>query len=91
MVSLFGGTPGVSHFTANVKYKVGDESYREQRDRRKAQFDALKALGFKQQYFQFRDKDEEGKKRAKAQAEAHAKEWAAKAGFELEVCEGCFL
>jgi hypothetical protein len=68
-----------------------DEAYKAAKRDYETRKQRLKEIGFKTPYFQFRDKDEEGKTSAKAQAEAFAKEWSAKAGFTLDVNEGCFL
>jgi hypothetical protein len=65
-------------------HKQMKEDYRLRRER-------LKEIGFKTPYFQFKNKDEHGKAVARAKAEAFAKEWSAKAGFDLEINEGCFL
>jgi hypothetical protein len=94
--SFFGGDPNVSHYTANVRYLMPDEAYGKPgragaTQRRREQGAALKAIGFKERYFQFRNKDEAGKASARAECEAHAREWSDKVGFELEVAEGCFL
>lgn len=100
LTNMFGGKADkTSHFTADVRYLMPDERDLE-RDRakrynaptrRREQHAALKALGFKQRYFQFQRGDEAGKAKAKAACEAFATEWSAKVGFELEVAEGCFL
>jgi hypothetical protein len=99
MTSFFGGDPNVSHFTAGVTYLLPEERFvegtKEGRarapQRRREQSAKLKELGFKTRYFQFRNGDEQGKARAKAQADAEAKLWSEKAGFQLTVAEGCFL
>lgn len=98
-VSFFGGDPNVSHFTVGVHYRFPEESwdsgnreaYLNAGKRRREQRDRLKEVGFKKPYFQFRNKDEQGKAEAKAKAEAFAVEWSAKVGFELEVAEGFSL
>lgn len=91
--SFFGGDPAVAHYTVSVRFRIGqDEGYREQKERRASQEARLAELGFgKQRYFQFHVKDEAAKEKAKAEAEAYAAVWAAKAGFEVVVSEGCFL
>lgn len=91
----------MSHFTVSERYLYPDErfdkadprkeAYLNARQRRRDQAARLKELGFKQPYFQYRNNDAEAKAEAKAKAEAFAKDWSAKAGFELEVAEGCFL
>jgi hypothetical protein len=92
MMTFFGADPSVSHFTVSERYLLSrDEDRRDATARRKDQRAKLKELGFQKPYFQFRNKDEAGKIAARAKADAFAAEWTAKAGFELEVAEGCFL
>jgi hypothetical protein len=102
--SFFGGDTSVSHFTVDKRYVYPHEKFdpskpsqeriaieRKAKQRRSDQYKTLKALGFKQPYFQYRNGDEEGKAKAKTKAEEFARVWSAKAGFELEVAEGFFL
>jgi hypothetical protein len=91
--SFFGGNPQIAHFSVGVRFRMGpDEGYRAQKERRAEQEAKLKELGWsKTPYFQFNTKNPAAKIAAKAQADALAAEYSAKAGFELEVCEGCFL
>ena len=91
--SFFGGNPQIAHFSVGVRYRMGSsEGYKEQRERRAAQEARLKELGWsKTPYFQFNVKSEAAKEDARAKANALAAEYAEKAGFELEVSEGCFL
>ena len=51
----------------------------------------LRSLGFKEQYFQFRDGDVKGEAAAKARAEAEAAKWAARSGFRFDVHKGFFM
>jgi hypothetical protein len=91
--SFFGGNPQIAHFSVGVRYRMGpNEGYREQKERRAAQEAKFKELGWsKTPYFQFNVKSEAAKEDARAKATALAAEYAEKAGFELEVSEGCFL
>lgn len=102
--SFFGGVPGVSHFSADVPYYTQEEGWdhaakcaynpevRGQAEkRRRGQRAALRAIGFKMKYFQYHNKDESAKAKAKAACEAFAADWGAKVGFDLDVAEGSFL
>lgn len=106
MTSFFGGDPSVSHFTLSVScgsnkkllaFRATNDwkneaSEKKRRDQvRKTRNAKLKALGFKEAYFQFKNKDEAGKKAAYAAAEAHARKWREKSGYAFEIVEGCFL
>jgi len=86
-----GGDSTVSHFSADVKYLLPGESSKEQRERRRAQWDKMKELGFRMRYFNFKNKDSAAKAKAKADCEVFAAEWESKLGFKLDVSEGCFL
>lgn len=91
-MSFFGGDPNVSHFTANVRWRVGNEKEGERRERTKAERAVLRQAGFPgAKFFKFKNKDEAGKAKAKAECEAFASAWNSKTGVVLEVCEGCFL
>lgn len=68
-----------------------DEGHKRARAEYRGRTALLKEIGFKTPYFQYRNGDAAGKAAAKVKAEAFAKEWSAKAGFELDVNEGCFL
>lgn len=91
MTSFFGGDPNVAHFTASPYFLKPGEKVATKNPRRREEYDKLRALGWKAQYFQFRVKDEAGKAAAKAACEAHAAKWKAKAGVDMEVCEGFCL
>lgn len=98
-MSFFGGDHNVSHFTVSERYLFpneqfgsGDkEAYKNADKRRREQRAKLKALGFKQPYFQYRNDDEDGQAEAERKAKEFAREWQGKAGFPLEVAKGCFL
>jgi hypothetical protein len=90
-LSLFGGDPSMSHFTCAPAYRGKDEDFKAAQERRTAQYKALKALGWKEQYFQFKNADEKAKAAARKAAEKSAARWKKAAGFALEVNEGCFL
>jgi hypothetical protein len=85
-----------SHYSASLSYPAGYNSrdlpaHRAAREERKVQQDKLKELGFKTQYFEFRDGDEAAKARAKAHADRVAEHWSEKTGFKFDVSEGFFL
>lgn len=86
--TFFGGDPTKAHFTTDVPGPLTGKNYKE---RRRAEWAALKAIGFKNRYFQFRVGDEAGKAKAEEACLAFAAEWSAKVGFALKVCEGAFL
>ncbi len=106
MQSMFGGDHRYSHFTLMVKYgshtKERDlekahkwAEARVERDRRKDVYKTrrakLKTLGYKQQFFQFRNERVEEKAAAKKKAEAHRLLWKKKSGYDFDVSEGFFL
>ena len=87
-----------SHYSASLSFPPGYNDRSETREareaavaERKAQQAALKALGFREQYFQFRDGDEAGKAAAKVKADAEAARWAERTGFRFTVSEGFFM
>jgi len=90
-MTFFGGKPGVSHFSADVAYRLENESYGDANARRKAERAILKAAGFAVVRFQFNDGDEIAKAKAEAKSQAVAQDWTAKTGVVLAVTEGCFL
>jgi hypothetical protein len=91
MTSFFGGDHTMSHFSPDPYYKLAGEPDGGDRNRRKADFTKLKELGYKKQYFQYKNKDEKAKAKAKAAAEAFSTKWFKKSGIKLEVREGFFL
>lgn len=95
MTSLFGGNPALAHFNVRLPsvWKYKDAAERDLlRHKRKEKEDKLKSLGIKtSRYFQFRVDDPKGKARAKASAEAWAKQVENQTGIAMDVCEGCFL
>lgn len=90
-MSLFGGNPSVSHFSANIPFRLPLEDGGDSNKRRREQSTKLKELGFKTKYFQYRDNDPVGKAKAKKECTSFAKKWEKKSGVSLSVCEGCFL
>ena len=100
MTSFFGGDYTMSHFSVRQPYFVYDPkvpfkkgldakiAFNKKRDEDRAK---LKAMGWKEAYFQFKTKDKVAEAKAKAEAEKHAAEWEKKSGLKLEVSLGFFL
>jgi hypothetical protein len=90
---MFGGKPGISHWSINLRYKAfPGETLREQNARRKSERDILRAAAIvKDMFYQFRDDDPVGKEIQRRKALAKAAEIEAQTGIKMEVNEGCFL
>ena len=86
--SLFGGDPTMSHFTVSLPLKA----YPLRSKERKLAYRQLKeASGGREQYFQYKTKDEKAKAIAKKHCENLAEHITKQTGLTLEVAEGCFL
>lgn len=91
---FFGGDSTMSHFSVDLPHRPYNATTEERKAfdlQRKEDRAKLKALGWKEVYCQFKDKDPAAKIKAKAKADAIAAEWEAKTGLKFKVAEGCFL
>lgn len=83
-----------SHYAARVHYRLPEENGPGDggKKRRREQQETLTAAGWDGcKVFQFTDGNKEEEAKAKAAAEAYAKEWTAKTGVPLDVTQGFFL